>query len=219
MWLGAIEQSIFTQKLNINIAVRIQLAPAVSAQRDDGEGRHFLELAQGRKLNGGPQQMLKHGIDYRRSSHTYFATQTTAAMQFFQPGRFVLEKPFVPRQFTGRSLAFRQNQLLLCARLYFLNKFCHRAWLTQNRPGLKPNKPGLPLPCLSPSVRGASGCLHYRRSNDPLVRHFAGHRVHGGPLDRRSPRHAHWYQPGGPIQSRDLDICRRCRWRKDTLRH
>ena len=50
MRLGVIKQSIFTQKLNINITVRIQLGASVSTQCNNGNRRLFLKFAQGRKI-------------------------------------------------------------------------------------------------------------------------------------------------------------------------
>ena len=98
------------QKHEVNVAVRIQLRAAVTADGHQRQRRKFLlrlrRQAAFRRLPQMPQQRVQH----RRAAGADFAPARARAMPQFEPVRLDLEKTLVARQFLGGGAVRRQRQ-------------------------------------------------------------------------------------------------------------
>ena len=129
---GRLQQIFTTQKLNINIALWIQFTAAVAASGHHGERRMLLQIFQRREGHGGLQQVPQQDVNHRRMGLTHLTTEAATPVQFFEPGKFILEKTLVARQLLSRGLARVERQLLIGAFLNLGNPIGHRAVVTPN---------------------------------------------------------------------------------------
>ena len=113
------------QEHEVNVAVRVQLAAAVTADRDQRQRRKFLLRLRRQAALGRFPKMLQQRVEHRRAAPANLAPAAAGTVQQFEPVRLHLEKSLVARELFRRVGFRRQGQTFPGVRFDFFEQILH----------------------------------------------------------------------------------------------
>ena len=114
------------QKHEVNVAVRVQLAAAVTANRHQRQRRKFLLRPRRQAALGRFPEMPQQRVEHRRAALANLTPASARTVQQFEPVRLHLEKTLVARELFRRVGVQRQRQMLLGVSFDFFEQILHR---------------------------------------------------------------------------------------------